>query len=217
MSQTVEAEGEHFTPQEAAETIERASRFDAPLRRRTEGVTWMIWGLVPAGIQLSYDAVSSYVEHGWPGWVDPVILLGWPLLGLLLTYAVWKIAVLDRPSLHRYRWRSLVGALLWLPVVYAAMGATFFLTGIGWHGAFLPLVGIGATWLVLGATNAFKATETGQRALIVSGAVILVAAVAIYGLVDITSDRGEDITQLAAILIGGGVPFVAGLWQSLTG
>lgn len=217
MSETVEAGSEPLSPEEAAATIEKAAGYEAPLRRRTEGVTWMIWGLVPAGIQLSFDAAWSYVEHSWPGWLDPVILLGWPILGILMTFAVWRIAVLNQPGVRVHRWRSVLGAVLWLPVVYAAMGVTFLVSGIGWHGAFLPLVGIGVTWLVLGATNAFKATPTGRRTLVAIGAVILAVAVAIYASVDITSQPGTDLTTLAAILVGGGVPVIAGLWQSLRG
>lgn len=217
MTETAQGAGESLTPEQAAATIEEARGFEEPLRRRTEGVTWMIWGIVPAGIQLSFDAAGDYMTHGWPGWVDPLILLGWPLLGIAMTYAVWRIAVLDKPGLSRHRWRSLLGAVLWLPLVYAGIGLTVLLFGIGWEGAFLPLVGIGASWLVLGATNAFKATPTGRRVLVAVGAIILAVALGIAASVDITSDLGTDLTQLAAIFVAGGVPILAGLWQSIRG
>lgn len=217
MTETADARGTDLTPAEAAQTIERARGYEEPLRRRTEGVTWMIWGLVAAGIQLSFNAVHDYVSHGWPGWVDPIILLGWPLVGLLMTFGVWRIAVLDRPGLRQHRWRSLLGAALWLPLAYLGIGLTFLITGIGWEGAFLPLVGIGVTWLVLGAANVFKATPTGRRNLVAIGAIILATTIGIALAVDVTSDLGSDITQLAAIFVAGGVPFLAGLLQSVRG
>lgn len=217
MTETARGAGEQLTPEQAAETIERARSFERPLRRRSEGVTWMIWGIVPAGIQLSFNAANSYVHHPFPGWLDPLILLGWPLLGVLFTYAVWRIAVLDRPGLSRHRWRSLIGAALWLPTVYAAMGLAVWLLGLGWHGAYIPFLGIGAGWLVLGATNAFKATPTGRRTLLAIGTLLLATAVGIGLTVDLASDFGRDLTQLAAIFVAGGVPFLAGLWQSVRG
>lgn len=215
MSETANTEG--LTPQQAAQTIEKARSYEAPLRRRTEGVTWMIWGVVPAGIQLSFDAVADYAPQGGAGWVHPVILLGWPLVGLLLTFAVWRIAVLDRPSLSRYRWRSVFGAALWLPLAYAGMGLALAISGIGWQGAFLPLVGIGITWLVLGAANVFKATPTGRRTLLLVGVLVLATALGIAAVLDVESSLGRDVTQLAAIFVAGGVPFLAGLWQTVRG
>lgn len=217
MAETAEAGTGELTPEQAAATIEQARGFEEPLRRRTEGVTWMIWGLVPAGIQLSFNAATAYVSHPFPGWLDPMILLGWPLLGITMTYAVWRIAVLNKPGLSGHRWRSMLGAALWLPAVYASMGLTFMLFGVGWHGAFLPLVGIGATWLVLGATNTFKATPTGRKVLVAIGAIILGVAVGIAATVDLASDVGTDLTQLAAIFVAGGIPVLAGLIQSVRG
>lgn len=216
MAETAEAGTGELTPEQAAATIEQARGFEEPLRRRTEGVTWMIWGIVPAGIQLSFDAAKDYVQP-FPGWLDPLILLGWPLLGIAMTYAVWRIAVLNKPGLSGHRWRSMLGAALWLPAVYASMGLAFMLFGVGWQGAFLPLVGIGATWLVLGATNTFKATPTGRKVLVAIGAIILGVAVGIAATVDLASDVGTTLTELAAIFVAGGVPVLAGLIQSVRG
>ncbi len=216
MSETGKVEAGALTPEEAAETIEQAQGYEEPLRRRTEGVTWMVWGLVPAGIQLSYDASLDYI-HGFPWWLNPLILLGWALIGILFTYAVWRIAVLDRPGVREHRWRSILGGALWLPIVYAGMGLAFVVTDVGWQGAFLPLVGIGLTWLVLGLTNVFKATSIGRRTIVAVGAAILLVATTIAILVDLSSAMGRNLTQLAAIFAGGGIPFVAGLWQSLHG
>lgn len=209
-------QAEPLTLEEAARTIEAARGYEGPLRRRTEGVTWMIWGLVAAGIQLSFEAAGDLLQGDWPIWLDPVILIGWPVLGVLMTYAVWRIAVLDRPGLRGYRWRSILGSLLWLPVVYVAMAAVYLL-GVPWSGALIPLIGIGLTWLTLGLADAFKSTRWGRGTLVVVGGIILVTGLLVGISVDLTTSAGRDLSALLVILVAGGVPLLAGLLQTLRG
>lgn len=89
--------GEHvpddgsLTPKEARDTIARLEAFEAPLRRRTGGITWMIWAIVTAGIFISYEMVQGITLPGpvlWFLWAP------WVAAGQLLTGAVWNSVAL---------------------------------------------------------------------------------------------------------------------------
>ncbi|MDX1612450.1 MAG: hypothetical protein R3185_08770, partial [Candidatus Thermoplasmatota archaeon] len=112
------ATGESLTVQEAVDTLHEAAAFEQPLRRRSEGVTWMIWGVITACIQLSFDALGSS-RVAWPYWA---IVILWPLVGSAMTLATWRIAGVGAPSLEPKGKRSVLGSLAWLPVVYALWG-----------------------------------------------------------------------------------------------
>lgn len=65
MSET--APGKGFSLQSALQALEQATRYEEPLRHRTEGVTWMLWGVVAVGIFLSYDlAAARFDVQAWP-------------------------------------------------------------------------------------------------------------------------------------------------------
>lgn len=215
MSEPAEVEG--FSPEEAARTIERARSYEQPLRRRTEGVTWMIWGIVTAGISLSYGAVGDYFPHPetTPWWAFALIMLGWPLVGVLSTFATWRIAALSLPSEEDRSLRSALSGALWLPLVYLGIGGAYLL-GVGSEAAGIP-IGIGLAWLTLGALNPFRATPTGRRALLVIGAVTLTGALAFAPFASGFPHSGWPAMRALGILLGGGVPVAVGLWQSLTG
>lgn len=217
MSETANADGEPLTPEQAASTIERARGYEAPLRRRTEGVTWMIWGLVTTGIALSYGVVSDYFPgyEPTPWWIFAIIMLAWPLAGVLMTFATWRIAALNLPSSEDRSLRSALSGALWLPLVYAGIGGVF-VVGIATEAAAIP-IGIGIAWLTLGALNPFQATRTGRRALIVIGGITLAGALGFAPFASSFPHQGYPAMRALTAVLGGGVPFLVGLWQTLRG
>lgn len=215
---TETAEAEDLTPQEAARTIDRARGYEEPLRRRTEGVTWMIWGVVTLAITLSYSAIPTYYPRyeATPWFVHWLITFGWPIVGVLLTFATWRIASLTLPSLGDRSLRSAVSSALWLPLVYLGIGAVFLLDVGASEASAIP-IGIGLAWLTLGALDPFRATETGRRSLLVIGVVTLAGALAFAPFAASFPHEGWPAMRVLAGGLGGGAPFLVGLWQTLRG
>lgn len=219
MTETARGAGEQLTPEAAAETIEEARSYEEPLRRRTEGVTWMIWGVVTAAIALSYSSIPTYYPgyEGVPWFLHGLVTFGWPLVGVAMTYATWRIAVVDTPSLAGRSLRSALSSALWLPLVYVGIGAVFLLGGdrVG-EAAGIP-IGIGLAWLTLGGLNPFRATATGRRVMLGAGAVTLAGGLAFAPFAAGFPHGGYPQMRLVALALGGGAPFLGGLWQTLRG
>lgn len=204
-------------PEEAIETIERAQSFDRPIRQRTEGVTWMIWGLVTAGLTLSFRVLGDYFQAASPpGWAYVAMLAGWGLVGVSMTFATWEIAAVSLPPSSDRSWRSALGGALWLPLVYLGIGVAFLAGDLITISAAIP-IGIGISWLTLGAINPFRATSTGRGVLLAIGAVILLGSL-IFALAagDLPHD-GWPAMRALAVLLGGGAPFLGGFWQTMRG
>lgn len=214
MSEHVEREA--LSLSSALETIDRAQAFDAPLRRRTEGLTWMVWGLVVAVIQISFAAADNWfgTEAQWPLWAYPLFLFGWPSIGIVTTYALWRtVGLASAAAAERSRWSILAGAL-WLPLVYLGWAIVLFL-GRGVPSSAMPLLGMGFAWTLLGAFNVFRATSTGRRVLLAVGAAVFLAGV-VTSMVP-AQQGGWHLAEVLIIAVGGGAPFTAGLWQTLRG
>lgn len=207
------ADREDLSVEEAVSTIKEAQGYELPLRRRTEGVTWMIWGLVTAGIQLSFDALGEGARAAWPYWS---ILIIWPLVGAITTTAVWNIARVHAPELQTSRIRSVLVGLAWLPVVYGVWGLLALL-GPGLQEAAFPLLAVGGAWLVLGATDLFGTTVLGRRVLLVTSGAILLAGLVVAYLAQGAAHEGWPLAGAAMLLVGGGAPFLGGTWQALRG
>lgn len=214
-----------LSAREALDTIEEARAYETPLRRRTEGVTWMIWGVVAAGIQLSFSALPSLfrpytggAQRSY-GLVEALVVPSWLLVGILFTVAAWRIASLKAPSLSVRPSRIAVSAGLFVAILY---GVWFLLDLAGLPEAIFPVLAVGAAWLSAGVLDVLHTTETGRRTLVAIGALVTglgLAALAVFPLADVAPARGlsYDVTAPVTILVAGGVPFLAGLWQSWTG
>ncbi len=209
---------EGLSTEEALATIERATGYEEPLRRRTEGVTWILWGLVTAGIALGFGSVQEFFRTDEaPSWYYALNLVGWVAVGALATLAVWRIAGYQAASLQRHGRRSMLGGVLWLPIVYVVWGALVVL-GFGLQEAAMIPLAIGGAWTLLGAFNLFKATETGRRSLLIIGFSILAAAT-VFALWSQTQPSRVTFASSNALIVlaGGGIPFVVGLYQSMRG
>lgn len=215
-----------LTLQRAVETIDRANRFEEPLRRRTEGVTWMVWGLVTMGLALGANHFNLWTyESGLQHRFSQVALLAlwglaWLGLGLALSAAVWRIAGIAAPGIGPTARRSALASAGALAVGIGVLAGLAVLAGLGqrplpWSAQMLP---IGAAWWVAGVANLRRMTPLGRRVTMAIGVTIALLAVASALLVGPGYGRGTGSEAWMAIAaVTGGVPFLGGLWQTLRG
>src|SRR5438552_1798189 len=81
----------------AIQTLQRYEGFEARLYLRTEGMTWMLWGLVAAGIFLTYQAVAPFVA-GHDFLLVAFLWMPWSAAGVLATVALWRGARAANPG-----------------------------------------------------------------------------------------------------------------------
>lgn len=223
MAETRERE---MTASQAWATIDEAIRFEEGLRSRTEGLTWILWGLVNAAIFLSYEAVSTLyygagaplatsadpAQQRSPWWVGG-LWVPWIAVGAAATYALWRSAALSSDAVRDRPPRHALAVVAYVAFIF-----------VGWAIAVValpdraesvyPMLGLGTAWIVLAVLDPYRATATGRRVAGVVGVLIISFGV-VVALV-IPADW-HNVSGLVAALITGTVPLVAGLWQSLRG
>lgn len=201
---------------QAIDSISHLEAFEESLRRRTEGITWMVWGLVFAGLTLSFyigdltrDAATADEPRPWSllfPWFP------WMLAGGVITAALWKSAALQTPTLHRPLWATLGGLL--------AVGAATVLVFIaswalpaGMQSAVTPLTLFGLAGLAVVATPLLRLSVAGRRVAIAATLVQVVCGIAIGLGGGSPNATGYTLTAVlvAATWIG------AGLWETTQG
>lgn len=191
----------------AVQSIEKALAYEAPLRTRAEGLSWMVWGLVLAVLAL---VVGGRVD--WPLWVTYAIVIPmWAGLGLGGTSAVWRLAGTARPALSISPVKVAIGV--------AAVVVGFFVVNlIGWSVynatgsyAVLALVLPTVPWGLLGWLQWTRLSAAGRRATVVLGLLMPILFVTYVEFV-MTSPIFWDPVGIAVITaIQGGIPVVVGL------
>jgi len=212
-----EPTGSELSAQDAVASIARATAFDEPLRRRAEGVTWMVWGFVTAGIFLSGNALELVFGFPGPAWTEAVPWL-WLAAGIAATTAIWRIAALARPEVHPGRRAALVAvglvvgliALIWVPA-----------SGFGLvppqAQAALVLATLGVPWIAIALANPHRGTSVGRRVMVLNGALLALASLLWAPMLGTLPHHGFPETMLLGALLGGGIPLVTGFWQVLRG
>lgn len=200
---------------QAAEVIRDAAAYEEPLRRRTEGVTWMLWGLVTAGMVASGSALAWTFPYPHPvlDWYWPL----WVLAGIVGTKAVWGIAGVALPARHESPRRSLVAFL----AGFVLLVAGFWFLAVSVPEPQLPPLGLAMfamPWLLLGISNLARTTPVGRRVLAAVGGLMLLAALATVPLYPPGPvDPNFYLMSNIIVAAGGGIPFVLGAWQALRG
>lgn len=219
-----------LTPGQAFEEVGRALRFEASLRSRTEGLTWIVWGLVSAATFLTFEAVTSlyygdtpftqgagFEEQRAPWWTGG-LWVPWLIVGILATYALWRSAALSSREVASHRPRHLLVLVGWIAAV-----------SVGWLFAALvlpdanvaafPVVGIGTAWILLGVSNVYRGTRRGRVTATVIGTCIFAAGLAMAATMSphASVDRSGAVVGHVAAVVTGLVPFLGGLWQTLRG
>ena len=88
--------GEPLTVRGALETLTRLEGLEIGLYRRLEGITWMLWGLVTAGIYFTFAAVAQGFDPS-PAWLS-FLWVPWVAAGIIATIRIWRTAHLAAGS-----------------------------------------------------------------------------------------------------------------------
>lgn len=195
-----------MSPLEAARVLAQARDYEADLRTRTGGITWMLWGLVSCGIFLSYAFVSVLGAGGF--WMN-FLWVPWVLAGILAMNALWRSAALSMPAIRTMRWKH-----FWIR--FAAISAAYFV--LLW---FMPITGpaqalvfMGLSWLAMGVLGFLRSTTPAGPRWVCSTVGLLTAGIG--GLL-ILLHPGIEVEGTLSIVASGAIPFVAGLYQTYRG
>lgn len=206
---------------EALSTIEQTLAHEEGLRSRTEGLTWMIWGLVTAGWTLTYDAVAWISRPGVPSALLNWVWLPWVVVGGAVVTALWRTAALADPALEDDRPAGALVVAGWTGFVIALWAALFFglVGGIGFPGTAdtMGLIVLGVTWFTFGAVRPVRLTDRGGRVCMLVGLGLFVAGMATAFALGHEHPDANAISTVVATLVGGLVPLGGGLWQALRG
>lgn len=193
--------------QGAIDTLEKALAYDAPLRTRGEGLSWLVWGLAFCLVAL---VTSGRVD--WPLWVSYAVVIPlWATVALVGTSAVWRLAGIARPALSPSPVKVAIG-------VAGVAGGLFVLNWIGFavlnatgSAAILALVMPSVPWGLLGWVQWSRLSAAGRRATVALG-VLMALLFLTYVEFVMTGEYFWDAVGVRVITgIMGGIPIVVGL------
>ncbi len=174
-----EGSKEDLDPLEAASWLREMEGEDSRLQARVHGLTWMLWGVVASAIFLTYAyaARTLTVEtYGLPPMSFGFLWVPWAVLGLLLTWFLWRsvgFVIPDRALTGR---ELAVHAGLFLVatagLAYAAIGA-----GLLIYPPILALAGVGLVTSGLGVRSALAGDRVEGWFQALVGVVLIAVAV----------------------------------------
>ncbi len=212
------SEPETLTPRQAVDEISRLQGFDAALRRRTAGLTWMIWGFAVPGIFLSYVLAGNRLGDDFPLWAY-FLWVPWGLLGGVASATAWRSAALAiRIDERHLRRRIALTGLVILATLYAVFGLAHLLHQVGIHAGAAPLAGLGLACLIVGATGLRSSDRLGRDAWMLAGAILLLAGVAFtLAAVPLDDAQAEDLYAILTPVSAAAAFFASGFYLSTRG
>lgn len=212
------ANGEPLTVEAALQTITSLERFEVGLYQRTEGIMWMLWGLVTAGIYFTYATMGQALEN-FPEWA-PFLWMPWVAAGVTATYSLWRSAHLTVPSEKskkeglRDMWISggLFMAVMFLGgMIFGIYGDRFTLLEPAY---FQILMGVASFAMAFLARN----SEAGRRMLVAVGILSVATALAAGVVVPYASvGQAYMVQTLVGVAAVGGGWFAGGLYLTVKG
>lgn len=207
--------GEPLSVEGALRTIQDLEGLEMGLYQRTEGVTWMVWGLVTAGLYASFGmargasaTMADWTQFLWAPWIAA---------GVTATIVLWKTAHLAAHRIpvgpHRYR------SMLYFVVYFLVFWVGFFLYhrwGVGnlrEPGLIMGLLAL-APSLVVFVT---PATTNARRMVVAVSVVVVAAAVALAFRTYPSADDAYAVQTVAGAVCVGGGWFLGGLWLTTKG
>lgn len=112
-----------LTALQAADEIRRMQQFPDALRRRTSGLSWMIWGLAIPGLFVTYSYWGVVVDNYAPdaGPVFAILWIPWIAMGVISMIVLWRSAALVIPALNDRR-RAWLTPLVFVVVIQGGFG-----------------------------------------------------------------------------------------------
>lgn len=212
---TEHATDEGFGLRNAMSEIEKAVKYEEPLRQRTEGLTWMIYGLASPAIFLTYHAFYSLVPGPyptWANWMALVLWVPWIAAASVTSGLLWRSAALTAPAIVEDEPSGWVVTAAWLAAIAVAFGGVFALTYLVSRSVAPSayfLLWLGAAWAIMGATNVYKSSPTGRRVSTIIG-----LATALVGLAVALGTTDDDAATVVAMIASGVFPLLGGGWQA---
>ena len=212
------ANGEPLTVQGAIRTLRELEGLEIGLYQRTEGITWMLWGFVTAGIYFTFGMFGSVYEDAMPLWAR-LVWVPWVLAGVVATAAVWRSAHLSTGSPFRWRENRRFGTLYGLVYAFLFMAGFWILTAVGqdWQlkepGLVMIILGVAST--AVGFLTTASASARRMAALV--GTIAVAAALALAFIPYSAEWQAYAYQTLAGVGILGGGWFLGGLYLTLKG
>jgi hypothetical protein len=192
-----------LTPVEAARTLQEIAGFEQGLRQRSEGLSWMVLGLMFAGLMATFGWANAAFAGRWPWWANYLLWVPWVAAGTAVVWSVWRSAALAVPGLRKGR---PVGAhvVAWVGFSLAGIYALAFLAP-PMAPPFRMLMVFGLLALVFGASNLLRYSPGSRRVAASIGAVSLLAGVggALVVADYATAAAASTLVLAASFLLGG--------------
>lgn len=200
----------------AVSTIDRAIAYTQPLRRRTEGLTWVLYGMSSALFAISYVWMWEK-GYDYSFRIFFVWLVGYALLAIVPGLLAWRIASIagEQYSIDARRVATaavLVGVLL--IAVNVGLWSVFGETRLA---IALSIVLLGdATWAGLAIAQWSRLSDSGRRdTWVLAGLMAAVGVALVYILrADAATVDLDVLIFLASLCV---IPTAAGLWRLARG
>jgi hypothetical protein len=197
-------------------------RHEDGLRARTEGLTWIVWGMSIVPMILVWPAVLYLVGSDVSPLASIVLIPPWILMGGLASYALWRTAALAEPALHERRQAGLRVVLGYLGILLAAglVGSALAVLGAlpYTHPDVIVMSYVGIVWSVTGLWNPFGLSQEGKRISLVVGLATFAAAITMIPILgSMPRAAANAVAPLVALLTMCALPFAAGARQALRG
>lgn len=197
----------------AVATLDRALAYSGPLQRRTEGITWILFGLTTALFGVYYTWLSETGRDPSLRWLAPSFIgyaslcLGLPLLSWRVAGAVISDYVVDAK-------RVFAGIMVLAVVLIASNFVVWSLLNeyprfsIAFNGALAE----GSAWAILGLAQWSRMSASGRRdTLVLGAAMVVVGFVLLYVFGTEVGTLGAN--TLVGVIAFCALPMAAGVWR----
>jgi hypothetical protein len=194
---------------DAVRTVEKALAYDAPLRARAEGLSWMVWGLLFSTVVLFQETIEPmpypFMYAIWIPSVATAMVLG--------VAAVWRLAGIARPAFTPGPARVAIGVGAFIVGGVLTTFGFFVVDATGSYAAVTMAIAA-FPWGLLAWFQWDRMTRAGRRAMVAAG-----AAMAVLYTTYVESSRiigyetpGTNLGPFdLGLLLVGVVPFLLGL------
>lgn len=196
----------------AISTIDKAMSYTQPLLRRTEGLTWLLFGLASALFMFSYAWVS---EKG----LDPhynlllLFLVGYAFLSIGPALLTWRIASVMSDA-YRLDARRVGATIAILALLLVASNVALWMTleDTQLNIAMSIVIFGAAPWTGLALAQWSRLSERGRRDTWILGATMAATGFALV-YVFRAGATTIDLDMAIFAVTNGAIPAAAGLWR----
>ncbi len=203
-----------MTPAEAMDALRRVEGYEESLTARAAGITGMLWGIVVAGIFMTYTAAGAPLSRAGDEWAFGLLWMPWVLVGVVATGHVWSAHAI---SLHRQASTGkgiLISSLYtlgFLLILGGAFALFEYILDWGWNAQTVALLANADFAFIIGAIHRYHREPGGIPYM--AAALLIGAGAFVLGALDLA----DAPTGFLAAAIAGSCWFGAGLWTYRSG